>query len=193
MSKQFNKKKALDTARDLLRPNESIPYDVNKASLKKLFDALLDMYGIPTEFNSKHSIACMFFNIISQSKEIDEDAVRDTLRTVHRMRLREASNKIARKQKLDIVHSLVIGNSSSGSFYSSPEWQSIRYKAFDLHGNHCQCCGRHPTDGVVMHVDHIIPRVLKPELSLDVNNLQILCELCNMGKRADYITDWRQS
>lgn len=193
MSNQFSKKKALESARTLMCSHESVSHDIDDVGIKTLFDTLLSYYGVPSNFNSKQSIATMFFTIAAQSGKIDVDVVLSILATVHRMRKRVGDNKKKRKDKTGLVHKLVTGNSSSQSFYTSSEWQQARYKAFDLHGNYCQCCGRHPTDGIVLHVDHIIPRVLKPELALDADNLQILCELCNMGKRADYITDWRQS
>ncbi|MFC6439812.1 HNH endonuclease [Bowmanella sp. JS7-9] len=34
----------------------------------------------------------------------------------------------------------------------------------------------------MLHVDHVKPRAKFPELALDINNLQILCETCNLGK-----------
>lgn len=98
-----------------------------------------------------------------------------------------------REKAAEYTHHIVIGNSLDKSFYTSSEWLRLRYRAFDLYGNMCQCCGRTPKDGIVLHVDHVVPRVLKPDLALDIENLQILCELCNLGKRADYITDWRNS
>lgn len=53
-------------------------------------------------------------------------------------------------------------------------------------------CGRSPKiHGVVIHVDHIKPRSKFPELALDVNNLQILCEDCNVGKLNRFETDYR--
>jgi len=46
----------------------------------------------------------------------------------------------------------------------------------------CRACGRSPANevGVVLHVDHIIPWSKGGETTLD--NLQILCEKCNLGK-----------
>lgn len=76
-------------------------------------------------------------------------------------------------------------------FYKSGEWRSLRYSAFEQYGNYCCCCGRSPKDGVVLHVDHIKPRSLFPELALELDNLQILCEECNLGKSNRFATDWR--
>lgn len=78
------------------------------------------------------------------------------------------------------------------TFYSSKEWRELRYKAFKLHGRSCLCCGASPPD-VVLHVDHIRPRSLYPELELDINNLQILCKDCNLGKSNKDSIDYRQT
>lgn len=46
-------------------------------------------------------------------------------------------------------------------------------------------------DGVIQ-VDHIKPRSKYPELSLDIDNLQILCKACNKEKLNYHSTDYRQ-
>ena len=76
-------------------------------------------------------------------------------------------------------------------FYRSDAWRALRYEALKLHGGKCQCCGRGPSDGVALHVDHIKPRSKYPELQLVLSNLQVLCEDCNLGKGARDETDWR--
>lgn len=76
-------------------------------------------------------------------------------------------------------------------FYESREWRETRYMALQLCGAKCQCCGRSRTDGVILHVDHIKPKSLFPELALVLNNLQVLCEDCNLGKSNKDQTDWR--
>lgn len=78
----------------------------------------------------------------------------------------------------------------AGDFYYSREWRALRYKALVKHGRQCQCCGAKPPQ-IVLHVDHIKPRSLHPELELDLDNLQILCEDCNLGKSNKDDTDFR--
>lgn len=80
---------------------------------------------------------------------------------------------------------------SRSGFYDTDEWKSIRYKVLVKYGATCQCCGATRADGVKIHVDHIKPRSKHPELELSFENLQVLCEPCNMGKRARDQTDWR--
>lgn len=72
-----------------------------------------------------------------------------------------------------------------------PGWTKIRYQALVLHGAKCQCCGSSAKNGSVLCVDHIKPVSRYPELALDLNNLQVLCEQCNAGKAAWNETDWR--
>jgi len=79
----------------------------------------------------------------------------------------------------------------SQAFYDSDAWKRLRYQALKLHGARCQCCGATRSDNVQIHVDHIKPRSKYPELELELSNLQILCEPCNIGKSALDETDWR--
>ena len=80
---------------------------------------------------------------------------------------------------------------STGNFYSSTKWLAVRYAAFEKYGQRCACCGNTKENGARLQVDHIKPRSLHPELALDIDNLQILCELCNKGKSNLYDTRWR--
>ncbi len=95
------------------------------------------------------------------------------------------------KNVIYIENASVIGNLPARLFYNSREWKQVRYFALEKYGNSCQCCGATPRKGIQIHVDHIKPRSLFPDLSLDVNNLQILCEPCNIGKSNVYQKDWR--
>lgn len=84
--------------------------------------------------------------------------------------------------------------SQKKEFLNSWEWRTLRYKILLKHGRRCMCCGASPDDGVtVIHVDHIKPRHTHPELSLDPDNLQVLCGVCNQGKGAWDDTDFRDN
>jgi hypothetical protein len=58
----------------------------------------------------------------------------------------------------------------------------LRFKVFQRDRFTCRACGRSPAteNGVVLHVDHIIPYSGPGETTL--NNLQTLCGRCNLGK-----------
>lgn len=76
-------------------------------------------------------------------------------------------------------------------FYASWEWARLRYRTLQKAGRTCMCCGATPGDGAKIHVDHIKPIRRFWHLRLDPNNLQVLCEPCNMGKGSWDETDFR--
>lgn len=77
------------------------------------------------------------------------------------------------------------------AFLESFEWRKIRMQVLIRDGARCACCGATRQDGRQMHVDHIKPRKLHPELALEPKNLQVLCDVCNHGKGNWDQTDWR--
>lgn len=83
------------------------------------------------------------------------------------------------------------GYMPSDEFYSSKKWREVRYIALQQSGGACSLCGASAKDGVQLHVDHIVPRSRNPVLQFNLDNLQILCEDCNMGKSNYDDTDWR--
>lgn len=83
-------------------------------------------------------------------------------------------------------------NKSKANFYESREWREVRYQALVKNDGKCECCGSGKHNDRVLHVDHILPRSLFPDRDLDVTNLQVLCEDCNLGKSNKDVTDWRE-
>lgn len=77
------------------------------------------------------------------------------------------------------------------AFYDSPQWRRVRYTALARSKGCCELCGAVPVVGKPMHVDHVKPRSKYPALALEINNLQVLCVDCNMGKSARTEDDWR--
>jgi hypothetical protein len=80
----------------------------------------------------------------------------------------------------------------SKDFLSSYEWRQIRYQALTLNDGKCELCGRNKHDGITLNVDHIKPRKTHPQLALDIDNLQVLCNECNHGKGNSDDTNWRE-
>jgi len=77
-------------------------------------------------------------------------------------------------------------------FYSSSKWKEVRYIALQQSEGKCNLCGAMAKDGVSLHVDHIKPRSLYPDLELQLSNLQVMCQDCNQGKSNIDDTNWRQ-
>lgn len=80
---------------------------------------------------------------------------------------------------------------ASKDFLQTFEWRTLRYKALKKYGAKCGCCGASPATGATLNVDHIKPRARFPQLALDIDNLQVLCDACNHGKSNWDTTDWR--
>ena len=80
----------------------------------------------------------------------------------------------------------------STSFYNTKRWLTLRFKALEKYGQRCMCCNRSAEDEVRIEVDHVYPRSKFPELEYEFANLQILCNLCNVGKSNTVIKDFRR-
>lgn len=102
-------------------------------------------------------------------------------------------------KKVSLVHWLIDHyqakkekNYESGNlFYKSSAWRKLRFSVLKESNGKCSCCGMSAKDGVILHVDHIKPRSQYPELALDSNNLQVLCDQCNLGKSDSESVDFR--
>jgi DNA repair exonuclease SbcCD ATPase subunit len=70
------------------------------------------------------------------------------------------------------------------AFYASWDWKKKRMEALLKHGHRCQSCGASPSNlhSIRLVVDHIKPIRTHWNLRLDLSNLQVLCDDCNMGK-----------
>lgn len=74
------------------------------------------------------------------------------------------------------------------NFYKTREWRELRYRVLSAYDKKCMCCN---AEDKALHVDHVKPRSKYPELELDFDNLQVLCEDCNLGKSNKYSHDFR--
>lgn len=60
-------------------------------------------------------------------------------------------------------------------------WMRLRAKVLDHYGAACMRCGAVRPNAKI-HVDHIKPKSIYPELRYVFSNLQVLCEPCNQWK-----------
>lgn len=63
----------------------------------------------------------------------------------------------------------------------------LRFQVLKRDNFRCKFCGRGETDGVKLHIDHIIP--VANGGSDDEDNLHTLCDECNLGKGTSEIVD----
>lgn len=102
--------------------------------------------------------------------------------------LRSGANLVARNARAAMRSKPINGD----EFYASPQWREVRYMILRLSEGKCNCCGKNPhAHSIILHVDHIKPRSTYPKLALRLDNLQVLCEDCNMGKSNTDETDFR--
>jgi len=126
-------------------------------------------------------------NTISPDKG-DDWSWKPTLADIPKLK----SSKNNKNQNKNKIKKQKVTKLSSKEFYMSKEWRILRVKVLEKFECKCMMCGRSPKEhGIVIHVDHIKPRSNYPELALSFNNLQLLCEDCNLGKLNRYETDWR--
>ena|ERR1700676_1411336 len=112
---------------------------------------------------------------------------RDKIMTTERKPLRLRPRLKTRKEWKQFRRQEIIEKKKAGTFdfFKSSDWRKLRFKILRKYGFRCMACGLDNTK-TVLHVDHIKPRSKYPSFELDPNNLQVLCEDCNMGKSDKY-------
>lgn len=102
-------------------------------------------------------------NSYTRWKDWDFEQLRDGLAEMRRSREARSTAKFLQQQERNRI---------------TP---GIRYKILARDRFRCQGCGATSSiDGVVLHVDHIIP--ISRGGRSDADNLQTLCQTCNLGK-----------
>lgn len=112
--------------------------------------------------------------------KLDSQSVRELIAAVKRDELDKKMRVKARES-----------NRATWQKNADRKWLKVRYQALRRDGAKCACCGLTRKDNVKLHVDHIKPVSKYPLLKYDLDNLQVLCEKCNIGKSNLYEDDWR--
>jgi len=89
-----------------------------------------------------------------------------------------------KEQKLKIKQKYI-----NRAFYMSMQWRDLRDVVINKYGKRCMRC---KFLGRSCHVDHIFPRSKYPHLELDLDNLQVLCNDCNVKKSNKFYCDFRK-
>lgn len=92
---------------------------------------------------------------------------------------------------VDSIYRFIEANKKVKFDYYCDEFRKLRHDVFLRDGEKCACCGVVPKPGVSLTIDHIKPVSKFPELSLDIENLQVLCWACNTKKSNKHFTDYR--
>jgi len=71
--------------------------------------------------------------------------------------------------------------------YTLSDWRNLKNRVYEKYGRICMKCG----DIEDMTIDHIKPYSIYPELSLEFDNMQVLCRSCNSKKGNRKIVDYR--
>lgn len=140
--------------------------------------------------------ALELFRVIKKRTGWQSDQVMKTLRKFYLQARRRNRNAVGLYQRWDNrkAKPQPIGEphpdyKKDEGFYKSRAWRELRLLALS-NCRVCQACGARPPD-VVLHVDHVQPRYKAPHLALSLENLQVLCEDCNIGKGAWSMADFR--
>ena len=122
---------------------------------------------------------------LSTHPEVEiKDWVIGGMETMH-IKPRVTAKRFIKKKNKGYTHDKAL------ALYASDAWRTLRYDVLREQGGCCQLCGRGRKDGVILHVDHIIPLSVDWSKRLDKDNLQVLCQDCNLGKSNTDDIDWR--
>lgn len=89
---------------------------------------------------------------------------------------RKEDEHLVRKNEL-VLDTIKINEAAEQKVKIMP---AIRWQVFQRDNWKCVSCGRNADDGIILHIDHIIPRSKGGKDTFE--NYQTLCNICNIGK-----------
>ena len=103
------------------------------------------------------------------------------------------SQSKARFKSLFNVVSNVYASATKEKFdYQTDEYRMLRHMVFLRDGERCAKCGAKSAKNNWLEIDHIKPVSKYSDLTLDIDNLQVLCRNCNRLKSNIDETDYRR-
>lgn len=136
------------------------------------------------------SVSFFFRRLMGRASNKGLKLVRASMeRAAKKRRMRAAALKAIEGKNPNQIAALIA--KGGDKLLKSWEWKVLRQKVLDKYGRRCMKCGFIPERGQRINVDHIKPRMYFPELALEFDNLQVLCEPCNQEKGNKHCTDYR--
>ncbi len=168
-------------------------YDNEKTA--RLFDAELNKLPPYSERSPDDRHAAMYYATEREMTKTVEDLIRPVVPEFHLVfhYVSPAGRSSYEREAVFSVHEMIdllkemkraAESRTAAQVQRNLVSDSLRYDVMKRDGFRCVLCGRDASDGVKLHVDHIIP-VSKGGLST-MENLRTLCEDCNRGKRDKY-------
>lgn len=167
----------MNTFQKLCDVYETGPIEVSDIFLRNIVTKCDD-----TDKKIKHLIIG-YSRLLSNNKKLMESLSIKSMSGTTKIKKKYSKRNLFKfnELSLDVIddrHALAC--SSSEIFFRSHKWKAFRFKMFQKLANCCVVC----KNETKLHLDHIKPRSLYPELAFNENNVQILCEACNLGKGA---------
>ena len=182
----------LENIAEIRAPKKPVPIKKHKRGhpayknrAKRALNKIVPGWRVALKNQRTHNLARQASQIRATVKN-NEEVFRRTLRRREVIPVSHPRMKQNGEAKYPYDHPVVL------EFYQSFAWRKLRLMCIKRDRQECACCGATRSDGVKMNVDHIKPLRFFWHLRLDINNLQILCEVCNHGKGNWDHTDWRQ-
>lgn len=114
-----------------------------------------------------------FAECLSLLQQANRPTAEERSRAIHAWRVRSLQKFGSYPGSLEKPQRDIFGGRSGIS-------AGVRWRVFERDGRRCVVCGRAASAGIELHVDHIVP--VSRGGGDSIENLQVLCAPCNLGK-----------
>jgi hypothetical protein len=161
-----------------------------ESSIPYLVDEALKSIMIYRKYQGEKFIE--FFHLDGRNKMLLFYSLYETGEPHRLYKYKKKPKNTSKKSKKFKKKKKIYTNLSPSEFYATDRWRKLRYLVLKANNGRCELCGNGKFEGAVLHVDHIKPRSKFPSFEWDINNLQVLCSDCNLGKSNTDSINWKK-
>lgn len=160
---------------DLLYLSKTIKYPVTNAEILELIIQFIAFYPV---YDSHIQISCgKEVTIIERINHLTNWLI-ERIENDNQDKIQNESNsKVSNSENLQNAENKI------------RVMPALRWQVFQRDNWKCLSCGRDSSDGIILHIDHIVPRSKGGKDHIE--NYQTLCNICNIGKSNKDQTDLR--